>query len=312
MKYVSLNVLVFSLLSINGLMLYTEIAYSAQQESKVSEESTDTVTGAACYTYGDNETPAQAKRAATSLAQEQAVRGHRVFVKSESKVKNFRLEEDIIHTASSAMLNNIQIKKEEKKGQEICVTISATISPVSMDEMIRQRVNAKEISEIAQSPLVAQSEFGVRVWTNNANGSTGSFAEGDRLIVYVETDRDAYLKLDYFQADGTVVHMVPNKLRGQVLIKAHQVYSFGSDKDPEQFTIQPPFGAETIKAIFSTSPFDRELNEAADVGDSRGYLKTLTKKRGLLVKAAEHAVSVNTVSKAVEEYKNDRTPKPKN
>ena len=47
--------------------------------------------GSACYTYGDSETPAQAKRAAISLAQEQAVRNHRVFVQSATKVKNFQL-----------------------------------------------------------------------------------------------------------------------------------------------------------------------------------------------------------------------------
>lgn len=302
---------VFPFLLLSSLALHDATLLAANAD-KSKEQPTDVVTGSECYTYGDNETPSQAKRAAITLAQEQAVRGHRVFVQSESRLKNFRLEEDIIHSASSAILKNVQILKEEKRGQQqICITISAIISPMAMDQMIQQRVNAKEIADMAQSPLIDQGEFGVRVWTNNANGSNGSFAEGDRLIIYVESERDAYLKLDYFQADGTVVHMVPNKSRGQARIRAHEIYSFGGDKDPERFIVQAPFGAETIKAIFSPTPFDTELNEENDVGDSRNYLKTLTKKRGLLVKAAEHAVAVNTVSKAVEEYKGERA-RPKN
>jgi hypothetical protein len=45
------------------------------------------------------------------------------------------------------------------------------------------------------------------------------------LVIYVQSDRDAYLKLDYFQADGTVVHLVPNVYRGQAFIKGGKKYA---------------------------------------------------------------------------------------
>jgi hypothetical protein len=183
--------------------------FASVYEAPSAESATkERVTGTGCYQYGDNETPALAKKAARTIAQEQAIRAHRVFVQSETTVKKFQLEDDVIHTASAAMLENVQEEKEVKKGQEICVTIAATISPLSIDDMIRQRINAKEISQMAQAPIVSKNpSAGVKLWLNQPDGR---FTEGDRLIIFLESDRDGYLKLDYFQAEGTVVHMVRN------------------------------------------------------------------------------------------------------
>lgn len=279
-------------------------SFGAPSSATISVDTLESVTGKGCYTYGDNETPVSARRAALAIAQEQAVTHHRVFVQSASKVKNYQLEEDLIQTVSAAMLENIQVEKEEKKAQEICVTITAKLSAVSVEELIRQRINAKEISQVASSPLVSKNEsFGLRVWTNKTNGR---YVEGDRLIIYVQSGRDAYLKLDYFQADGTVVHLVPNVFRGQAFIKAGQKYSFGDDAAPEQFEIRGPFGAEIIKAVLSVRPFDTAVGSGT-TSDSREYLQDLKSGlRGVKVQAAEESVSLLTQSRSVEEYKKER------
>ena len=267
----------------------------------------EAVRGTGCYTYGDNETPSHAKRAAMTMAQEQAVRNHRVFVQSASKVKNFQLEEDLIQTASAAMLEHTEIEKEEKKAQEICVTITAKISPVSMEELIRQRVTAKEISKEAQSTFTPKTaSFGLRLW---ANKEDGRYVEGEHLIIFLQSTRDGYLKLDYFQADGTVVHMVPNMFRGQELIKAGRNYVFGDQSAPEQFLIGAPFGNETIKAILSERPIPVSADNQS-VEDGRVYLNDLKGKRGLRVQATEESMALVTSSKVVEEYKKERAPRP--
>jgi hypothetical protein len=266
----------------------------------------DMVKGSSCYHYGDNETPAQAKRAAITLAQEEAVRLHKVFVNSSSTVKNLQLEEDIVHTASAAMLEQVRIEKEEKNGQDICVTIAAKMSPVSMDELIRQRINAKELSLQVQAPMVAAlAGFGLRLWTDRLDGR---FTEGERVAIHVLSDRDGYLKLDYFQADGCVVHLVPNLYRGQALIKGGQTYSFGTSSSPEQFTVTAPFGSETIKAIVSVKPFDPSLmGKSMECDDGRAYVQSLQQGlRGLKVSGVEQALSLTTLSRAVEEYRKDR------
>ena len=269
-------------------------------------KSLETVRGSGCYKFGDEETPAKARRGAMAIAQEQAIRSHHVFVESSVRVKNFQLEEDLIQTASAAMLQEIQIEKEDRKAQEICITLTAKISPVSMEDMIRQRVNAKEIAQTAKTALVPdQPAFGLKVWTNKPEGR---FLENEKLIIYVQSDRDAYLKLDYFQADGTVVHLVPNVYRGQAFIKGGKKYDFGDETSPEQFLINAPYGTEAIKAIVGVRPFDDSGAEGApSVSDSRTYLQSGL--RGIKVVAATSSVEISTESRAVADYKKS-TAKP--
>ena len=296
-----------SSLSLVGMLFALMVANGYAPETARAGKELDAVKGASCYHYGDNETPAQARRAAIILAQEEAVRMHKVFVQSSSKVKNLQLEEDIVQTASAAMLEQVQVEKEEKRGQEICLTITAKMSPLSIDELIRQRINAKEISQQVQAPMVATSGgFGLRVWTDRPEGR---FTEGEELVIHVLSDRDGYLKLDYFQADGCVVHLVPNLYRGQAFIKGEQTYSFGSAaSSPERFTVSDPFGTETIKAIVGVKPFDPSLQgKSSECDDGRAYVQGLQNGlRGLKVAGVEQAVTLTTVSRAVEGYLKDR------
>lgn len=271
---------------------------TAQETSTALE----TVHGSGCYKFGDEETPAKARRAAMAIAQEQAVRSHHVFVESSVRVKNFQLEEDLIQTASAAMLQDIHLDKEDRTAQEICMTLTAKISPVSMEDMIRQRLNAKEIAQNAQTAFVPdQPAFGLKVWTNKAKGR---FLENEKLVIYVQSDRDAYLKLDYFQADGTVVHLVPNLYRGQAFIKGGKKYAFGDKTSPEQFVINAPYGTEAIKAIVGVRPFETSIDSGDAVSDSRTYLNGLQSGlRGIKVVAAASSVEISTESNAVADYK---------
>jgi len=275
--------------------------------AQASKETLENVSGEGCYAYGDNETPAQAKRAAQIIAQEAAVRSHRVFVQSNTRLKNFQVEEDVIQTASAAMLQNVKVEKEWKKeSQEICVKITANLSPISAEELIKQRINAKDIAEeAANSKVLATAPgFGLRLWTNK---SDGRFLEGERLIVSVSPERDGYLKLDYFQADGTVVHLVPNLFRGQAFVKAGQTYTFGDDASPEHFVIQGPYGDETIKAILSARPIEIPMESGQAVDNSRDYLKSLKSgTRGIGVVGIERSASLVTLSKTVSEYQKAR------
>ena len=285
-------------------LLYVQPAL-AEASSKPPSASTqlETVTGHSCYRYGDKETGEQAKRIAKIQAQEEAVRNHRVFIKSLTKVKNFQLEEDLIQTASAAMLHNVEVEKEERKTQEICVTIKAKLSPVPFEELIDQRTNAKDIANTAQSLLPAKRDFGIKVWTDKPDRP---YLEGDRLIIFVTSERDAYIKVDYFQADGVVKHLVPNVFRGQTSVQAGKQYAFGDNNSPEEFIIGPPYGSEAIKVFASNEPFDASLQSVDTESESRTYLRTL-KKRGIEVKSrAEGSVALKTTSKTLDEYRASR------
>ena len=268
----------------------------------------ETVRGQGCYAFGDDQTPAEAKKAAMALARQQAVESHRVYVQSAATVKNFQVEDDLVQSVSAAMLQDVQVEKTEKKDQEVCIWITAKVSPVKLEALIQQKTKAKEVAQSAQAPLLtAGSAFGLRVWTNKPDGL---FTEGDELIVSVQADRDGYLKLDYFQADGTVVHLVPNVYGGEAFIKAGQTYTFGGAQGRETFTIEGPFGAETVKALVSSQPFGQALSASRNVDESRQYLGNLrTATRGIKVGAgggdsqwAEASAGLTTRSRAVADY----------
>ena len=263
------------------------------------------VHGRGCYTYGDDETPRKGHDAARAIAEEDAVRSYRVYVQAESTVKFLQLESDVIESASAGMLRNEQTKDDAGDGRKICVNVTAMIDPVEMDRLIQQRIKAKETAQTATASVLS-STFGLRVWTNKND----PYLESEPLTVFVQSDRDAYLKLDYFQANGTVVHLVPNEYSRDAFIRGGQVYTFGGAGAREKFVVQAPFGAEAIKAVASTKPFDGWVTSGKPAEDGSTYLQGL---QGTLrnirigsgdpdARWAETSATVVTIGKAAAEH----------
>jgi hypothetical protein len=299
------------------IMLWQIPSFAEQRGTKVESGAAaalEAVQGQYCHVMGDDETPAKAKKAAEAQAREAAVSSYRVYVQSASTVKNFQLEDDVILNLSAGLLQGAKTTYEEK-GREYCASVTAKIDPVKMEERIQQLINAKDIATQAQAPVLpAGSAFGVRVWTNKQPGQP--FIEGDPLVIYVQSDREGYLKVDYYQADGQVVHLVPNSYRGEVFVRAGQIYTFGGEGAQEKFTITPPFGNETIKAFVSTQRIEDSLSASRSIEDSRAYLKDLKRgTRGVNVGSggggaaqwAEASTSLATTSKAVLDHRATRS-----
>lgn len=273
----------------------TNFAGVASPESLQQKES---VRGTYCYHYGDDQSYKVARETAFNLALREAIRSHRVYIEAATRVKNFQLEDDIIASTSVALLKEAKAEKEERKPQEVCLTVSASLNPSTTEETIRQRLAAKAVAiEAKEAVATPAQEFGLKVWTNKP---ANSFIEHDSLIIYVRSERDAYLKLDYFQADGTVVHLVPNVYRGQAQIQAGKTYTFGDSSSPEQFIIQAPYGDEVINAIASVLPFDLTNAPTSSTSDSQAYIRTL---RGVRVRPTAASASLKTESAAADEFR---------
>ncbi len=265
--------------NITCTILILGVLLCAFPEFSQASASREIVHGNACYAFGDEETPKMAKKKAEAFARERAVSGYQVWVESSSQVKDNELQEELIQTISAGMLHKVSINHEEWKGREICIEISAEIDPQDISMEVARRQNQQAIEkEVTSESFDPDPAFGIRLWLNKPNGR---FVEGDQLVIHVEVDRDAYLKLDYFQANGTVVHLVPNLFRGQAFVQKGKTYVFGGADSPERFIISEPFGNEVIKAVASVLPFLEELTPKGNVSQSQAYLETL--KRGLSV-----------------------------
>ncbi len=236
------------------------------------------VEGQHCYQYGDDETVSMAKKKSLALAREVAVSNYKVWVESNTTVKNFILEKDWVETIAVGMLLN-ETRLVTKKVQEICTTVNAKINPHEVDALIAERRKQSAIKQLVTTQT-SEFTFGLKVWLDKPDGQ---YVEGDYLVINVQSEQDVYLKLDYFQADCKVVHLVPNLFREQAFIRKGEMYTFGTENSLERFRIKSPFGEEVIKAIASKEPFPASQISSETISNCEPYVKILEqgKTRGI-------------------------------
>ncbi len=125
----------------------------------------------------------------------------------------------------------------------------------NMDAM---RLNSRE----------AADDFTVRVWTNKGCG--GNYKTGENMIIFFRASRDCYLKLLHISADNEINLIFPNRAEPQSRIKGNYTYQIGNKNYPIQFVVNPPYGAEIIKAVASLTPF-RDVEGASFSQGFIGY-----------------------------------------
>ncbi len=237
--------------------------------------SRDIVRNSVNSAFEDEETHKVAKKKVELFDWEQVVRHKQICVESSSQLKDFTIPVESIPIIRVGTLPKTSLDYEEWNRRKICMQISAAIisDTFGMEGSRRQNPQTSEKEMISDS-LKPEPAIGVRLWLNKPDGR---FVEGDQLIIHVEVDQDVYLKLDYFQADGKVVHLVPNLFRAQAFVEKGKTYVFGGEDSPERFIIREPFGNEVIKAVASTEPFSEALVPEGAVSESQSYRKSLEK-----------------------------------
>lgn len=97
------------------------------------------------------------------------------------------------------------------------------------------------------------------------------YTQGQQLVLDLSgADYDAYIYVDYFDADGQVIHLSPNDASPLALTQAKSALQIGAQKqgDPGLFiTIGPPYGQEIAVAFAASKPLyqgTRPLVEPAD------------------------------------------------
>ncbi|CAG4897417.1 serine/threonine protein kinase [Paraburkholderia saeva] len=118
-------------------------------------------------------------------------------------------------------------------------------------------------------------------WVSNLQGghatalhvrpASGQLTEGDPLVVDITTPGyDSYVNLDYYQLDGSVVHMVPGPRAKDNQAPPHYAATIGGGGD---WVIAKPFGSELVVLMVTPVPlFDRMRPESESRAD---YLHAL-------------------------------------
>lgn len=99
-------------------------------------------------------------------------------------------------------------------------------------------------------------EYGLRIRAPSA--SEGRLREGDPVVLRLQqANFDANIWVDYYTADGSVLHFQAG--RGQLRVPADAQVEVGRDI-PASWLVSPPFGTVMVAAIASPAPF----SETAD------------------------------------------------
>ncbi len=115
--------------------------------------------------------------------------------------------------------------------------------------------------------------FGLKVWSDRAAGE--AYAEGEKLVLHVMSASPAFLRIDYYQADGKIVHLLPNPLMSN-RVAADQRFTLGGDGNMFQFNVSPPFGTEMLAVVASLKPIDTEATSTGELNHS--YVDHLSRR----------------------------------
>jgi hypothetical protein len=143
----------------------------------------------------------------------------------------------------------------------------------------------KKVTSLFERFFPNGGDFHLNIQANKEQPAT--YMAGETLRIQVVSDRDAFLRVDYYQANGEVIHLLPNLFDNHRL-KAGEVFTLGSPDDAFQFKITPPFGLEILTVIASQSPVDFGA-QTSYIERSDAYIERLAKGFEKLPSAANAA-----------------------
>jgi len=219
--------------------------------------------GTACM--GDDRTRKQTEQAALSDAKKRAVEFASTYLKSETDVKNFVVEKDLVSAFASATVKIVQEQekawyKDPASGDCLRIKIKAEVIP---DE--------KAMTSLAKS-TTAQDDpaapLNIKVWTDKKE-----YKSGDKIKVYLKGNKPFYARVVYKDAGGGLVQILPNPFRSTSYFNGGTVYELPSGEDKFDLEVSAPFGEEGIIVYASTAPLG-EIGLKAEGGVYQVQTKT--------------------------------------
>jgi hypothetical protein len=201
--------------------------------------------GMVCMGY--DKSRKQTEEEALASAKRKAVEHAATYIKSESRMKDFELEKDLIEAYSNATVKVVEEigrswYRDASLGDCCRVRIKAEVIP---DEQAMQRI-AKGKGQIADDP---SAPLNVQLWTNKKE-----YQGGDRIKIYIRGNKPFYARILHKGVNGELLQVLPNPRRPDHYFNGGAIYEFPSAADRFEMEVTPPFGPESIIVYASTSP----------------------------------------------------------
>jgi hypothetical protein len=232
-----------------------------------------TATGKACM--GDDKSRKETEHLALLDAKRQAIEYTLTHVKSETKVKDFQLEKDLVDAYAHASVRILEEKgawyREATTGDCFKNTIKAEVVPE--ESKLENLANAAQPAEDVL-PLA------LTAWTDKK-----TYRSGEKMHVFIQANRHFYARVVYRNAAGEVLQLLPNPFRRNNFLSSGTAHDLPSGDDRFDIEVIPPFGTEVVTVYGSTSQLgDLDLQEASSVYEVRTKASDIAvKTRGVLL-----------------------------
>jgi hypothetical protein len=214
------------------------------------------VDGLACM--GDDKSRQQTEQDALAGAKRKAVEYASTYLKSETHLKDFQVEKDLVDAYAHATIRIIEeVEKgwyrDEARGECYRVKVKAEVIPD--DGAMAQLSRDKGMMDDPSAPL------NVRLWTDKSQ-----YAPSEKIRIYLKGNKPFYARVLYRDIKGDLLQLLPNAYRRDHHFLGGVVYEIPSANDRFELEVSPPFGEESITVYGSLTPLgDLRLQDTGAV-----------------------------------------------
>ncbi len=235
------------------------------------------VVGEGYSCLGVDKSRRDAEKEARTEARRNAVEQAKTLIKSQTKMKDFQVEQDLVEAYARA---NVTVLEELKEG-------TGWYRDAAAGDCFRYRIKAevtpdtRAMEQLAQKGDLADdpaAPLNVRIWTDRKE-----YRQGENVRIFLKGNRPFYARILYRDATGRVIQLLPNPYRQDNYFRGGVIYELPEgEKDRYRLEVSPPFGAEELLLHASAVPLgelDLEVSgevygvktRSADIGvKSRG------------------------------------------
>lgn len=145
-----------------------------------------------------------------------------------------------------------------------CALVAAAVLPgaaAAQDERLLTVEQTAVSAVAAPAGAPAGNPLGVVAWVDHPDNT---YAAGERVRLFVQTNKDAYLTVLNVAPDGATTVLFPNRFQTDSLVRANVATEVPDPSGGARITVSGASGAELIKVVASSRP--TPLFEAASLG----------------------------------------------
>ena len=155
------------------------------------------------------------------------------------------------------------------------VGLVAQSEPLSRTLTVQQ-TTIKNVAPPIKSTIGVGEPLEVVAWVDRPDST---YARGERVRMFVETNRDAYVTILNVDPAGETTVLFPNRHQSDNKVRAARTVEIPTPGSGSQVVVGGTVGTELLKVIASTEPMP--LFEAMQLADAGAFQQVRTEPRGI-------------------------------